>query len=237
MIQFNLLPDVKKEYIKAKRQKRQIVVMSSLVSITSVVIVFLLFSYVQFAQKKSINDLTKDIEKEVTKTKSVQGLDEVLTIQNQLNTIPGLFESKPETSRIVDYIKTVTPRDVFIVQLKVDVISSTMEISGKSSNLTLINTFADTLKFATYNIGAETTNGVPFSNIFTDSFRTEDKTSYTIKLQYDPILLDNNKEINLVVPNTITTRSVTGQPDITGAKSENGSDALFIDEDNNGEDQ
>jgi Tfp pilus assembly protein PilN len=235
MIQFNLLPDVKKEYIKAKRQKRQIITMSSLVSIAVVVIVFLLFSYVQFAQKKSINDLTKDIEKEVAKTKSVQGLDEILNIQNQLNTIPGLFNNKVESSRIIDYIKTVTPKGVFITQLKVDVVNSTMEINGNSSTLALINTFADSLKFASYTNGADITNGVPFTNIYTDSFRNETKTTYGIKLAFDPVLLDNNQEIVLVVPNTITTRSVTGQPDLTGSSSENGSDALFIEEQETGE--
>jgi Tfp pilus assembly protein PilN len=233
MIQFNLLPDVKKEYIKAKRTKRMIITISVMASATALVIVFLLFSYAQIAQKKSINDLTKDIEKEVAKTKSVQGLDEILTIQNQLNTIPGLFESKPESSRIIDYVKQVIPKGVFINELKVDVVNSTWEISGESSSLTLINTFADTLKFATYN-SAETKDGIAFTNIITDSFRNTEKSSYTIKLQYDPLLLDNTQEIVLVVPNTITTRSVTGQPNLSQPVSE---DPLFIEKQDTGENQ
>lgn len=227
MIQFNLLPDVKKEYIKAKRTKRMIISVSTIVSISSIVVLVLVFSYVQVVQKKSINDLTKDIEQEVASIQSVQGLDEILTIQNQLNTIPELFVTRPETSRIIDYMKQVVPAGVYINDLKVDVLNSSMEISGESGSLLLINKFADTLKFATYN--SDDVKGVKsFSNITTDSFRNAERTSYTVKLQYDPILLDNTQSIVLVIPNTITTRSVTGQPEFEN-------DPLFIEKQEPGE--
>ena len=62
MLQFNLLPDVKKEYIKAKRQKRLIVSISTISAAVSIGIVVVLLSIVQFVQKKNINDLTNDIK-------------------------------------------------------------------------------------------------------------------------------------------------------------------------------
>ena len=227
MIQLNLLPEVKKEYIKAKRTKRMIMSISTIVGVASIILLVLVFSYVQIAQKKSINDLTKDIEQEVASIQSTEGLDEILTIQNQLNTLPGLFLTRPETSRVIDYTRKVVPEGVYISELKVDVINSTMEISGESDNLTLINKFADTLKFATYNSG-DIKDVKPFSNITTDSFRVNERTSYTVKLEYDPVLLDNTQDIVLVVPNTITTRSVTGQPEL---------DPLFIEKQESGEQQ
>lgn len=225
MIQFNLLPDVKKEYIKAKRQKRLIITASTLATISSLVLLFLLFSFVQFAQKKSIDDLTKDITAEVAAINSVQGLNEILTIQNQLNSIPELVEDKPETSRIFDYMRIVTPKNVFISSLDLDIVNSTMEVTGSATDLASINTFADTLKFVTYTDG-EVTDGKPFTNVVTDLSRNNENSSYSIKLQFDPILFDNKSDVVLVVPNTITTRSVTGQPEL--GRDEN--EALFIED-------
>jgi Tfp pilus assembly protein PilN len=227
MLQFNLLPDVKKEYIKAKRQKRLVITVSVITGVTSLVLLFLLFSYVQFAQKKSIDDLTEDISTEVAKVNSVQGLNEILTIQNQLKSIPGVVEEKPETSRIFDYIRLVTPTNVFISSLELDVINNTIEVSGSASDLVAINTFADTLKFATYKT-KDIEDGKPFSNVITDLTRNSEKSSYLIEMQFDPILFDNKVDVALIVPKTVTTRSVTGQPDIEGNQNE----ALFIDEQN-----
>jgi Tfp pilus assembly protein PilN len=223
MIQLNLLPEVKKEYIKAKRTKRLIVSTSVIISASAVFLLFLQFSFVQFAQQKSISDLTKDIESEVASIQSVEGLDEILSIQNQLNTIPGLSEDRPETSRIFEYMRTVTPKDVFISRLDLDIENNKIEVSGTASSIASINTFADTLKFATYKTD-DIEDGEPFTGVLTTLSRNNNKSSYSIELEFDPILFDNTETVVLVVPNTVTTRSVTGQPNL------NSSDALFNDE-------
>jgi Tfp pilus assembly protein PilN len=228
MIQFNLLPDVKKEYIKAKRTKHLIISISSLVSVSVLVVLFLLFSFVQFAQKKSISDLTKDIETEVATVKSVEGVDEILTIQNQLNALPALNEERPEVSRIFNHLKAVTPVGVSISSIDLDVTNSTIELVGTANTLALINTYADTLKFATYtvrDIDDEENKTLiddgskPFDQVVTDLNRNTDRASYTITLNYDPILFDNKKIVTIIVPNTVTTRSVTSQPSLDSSEA------------------
>lgn len=229
MIQLNLLPDVKKEYIRTKKIKRLLILSSSMTAIIVMVLLIIIFSFVQFAQKKNISDLTKDIDKEVKNVTSITALNDILTIQNQLATIPGLDELRPETSRVFNYLKTVTPVGVYISTIKVDVINSKIEISGTSKNLALINTYADTLKFATYtvkDVNSESTESTeqlqstkPFMNVLTDLNRNQDKSSYTIKLDYDPVIFNNTKVVVISVPNTITTRSVTGQPNISAEDS------------------
>jgi Tfp pilus assembly protein PilN len=231
MIQFNLLPDVKKEYIKTKRTKHLIITTSALSSIGVLVVLLMLFSYVQFAQKKSINDLTKDIAVEIAKVTSIEGLDEILTIQNQLESLPDVNQAKPEVSRIIDYLKIVTPQGVFISSLDLDVTNSTIEISGTAETLALINTYADTLKFATYktiDVGDEDNENQTlvdnsdktFSNVLTDLSRGSEKASYSISLSFDPVIFDNTKVVTIVVPkDTVTTRSVTGQPKLNSDES------------------
>ncbi len=117
MIQFNLLPDIKMEYVKAKRAKRMTVTFSLLASAVAIVLTGLLFSFVQFAEEEHIDNLTKDISKELTTLKNTPELDKILTIQNQLVSLPELHAKKPAVSRLFTYIQQVTPVGVEISTL------------------------------------------------------------------------------------------------------------------------
>jgi Tfp pilus assembly protein PilN len=229
MIQFNLLPDIKKEYIKTKHIKYVVTTTSVLISSSVIVLLLAMFSFIQFGQKSSIADLTADIDREIAKINSVEGLDEILTIQNQLESLPGINEGKPEVSRIIDYLNVVTPQGVFISSLDLNVTNSEIEISGTANTLALVNTYADTLKFATYktvDVGDENNDTLvdegsrSFSNVITDLSRSSDEATYTITLSYEAIIFDNTKIVTVVVPkDTITTRSVTGQPKLGSNES------------------
>uniref|UniRef100_UPI004056B848 hypothetical protein n=1 Tax=Candidatus Electrothrix sp. TaxID=2170559 RepID=UPI004056B848 len=163
--------------------------------------------------------------------------------QNQLDSIPEISAERPNTSRVFTYLRTVTPKDVFISSIEIDVVNSTMEITGTSSSLALINTFADTLKFATFTyVDVDDEEGEsrvddgdrPFFNVITDGTRDQEEATYAIELEYDPLLFDNTKTVSIIVPeNTVTTRSVTNQPEID--RENNG--ALFNapEEDDEGE--
>lgn len=235
MIQFNLLPDVKKEYIKAKQLKRLIMSISTIAVVASLSIVFLLFSFVQFGQKKSITDLTEDIGTETASLQAIEDLDKILTIQSQLETLPELHEAKPETSRLFTYLNQVTPIEVKIGEVNVDIINKTMEIIGTGDSLAAVNKYADTLKFVEYSIGEAPERYKPFSQVITDLNRNADRASYTIVLQFDPLIFDNKLEVRLIVPDQVTTRSVTGRPSIEGIDQEGNS--LFEDADNSGGEQ
>jgi len=211
MIQFNLLPDVKKEYIKAKRTKRLIISASFIAGVSSIVLVVLMFSFVKFAQQKNIDDLTNDIESEIAVVNSVEDINEILTIQNQLNTLPGLHEGKPEASRVFALLSSVTPANVSIGSVDLDIENSRLKIQGSASSLALVNQYADTLKFATYKTN-DTSEGKPFTKVITQSARSDESTSYTISMDFDSVLFDNTIVVEIIVPNTVTTRSTLGQP-------------------------
>ena len=63
MIQFNLLPDVKLEYIKAKRTKRSVMLVSIIATGVALGISIMLFLTVSVLQKQHINNLNNDIQK------------------------------------------------------------------------------------------------------------------------------------------------------------------------------
>ncbi len=95
MVQFNLLPDVKLEYVKTQRTKRLLTLISIVVSIVGLAVLFLSFVTVNVVQKKSLNDLSSDITKYSSQLKNVKDLDKILTVQNQLSTLKGLHDQEP----------------------------------------------------------------------------------------------------------------------------------------------
>ncbi|MDQ3093599.1 MAG: hypothetical protein M3Q70_00270 [bacterium] len=213
MIQFNLLPDVKINYLKARSFKRRILSISLMVMAASVgLVMFVLF--VQLGQKRHITNLTKDIEREKQAIESNENVNKILTIQNQLNTLPGLHEEKPITSRMFDYLFKLTPLDVNLQQAVVDVPQMSMTLSGSTDTSTLetVNRFVDTLKFATYTTANSQESKKIFSSVATTLSRTNDKSSFQIVAIYDPAILDAKETVTIAIPQIISTRSETEKP-------------------------
>ncbi len=218
MIQLNLLPTVKLEFIKAKRAKRMVLVISFLAVAVSVTLVIVMFSLTMF-QKRHISDLDKDIKTAETKMLATPDLAKILTIQSQLNSLPTLYSDRPVVSRLFPYLQQTTPSGIGITDMTIDFTESTLSIEGKSAVLELVNRYADTLKFTDYTVKpAENEQQAPparaFSEVVLAEFARDDKgTTFTLKLKFDPIIFDSTKEVTLAVPATITTRSETELPD------------------------
>ncbi len=214
MIQFNLLPDVKIQFIKARRLKRMIVTIASLCTLVSIVITSLLFVLVSVAQTKHLNDLSSDINKASAQIKSTKDLDKILTIQNQLQSLPALHDKKPIASKAFTYVSQLTPAKVSIATMKIDFTANTIDFTGSAESLANINQFVDTLKFTKYQKADSEDKTAAFSGVVLSSFGRDAKgASYSIKLTFDPIIFDGTTNLKLVVPSQITTRSETEKPE------------------------
>lgn len=163
-------------------------------------------------QKQHINNLTQDIQADSAKLESTPDLNKVLTIQNQLNSLTGLHDMKPETSRLFDYLKQLVPNNVSISQLDLDYANGTLTFTGTADNIEEINTFVDTLKFTKYRVaGGEETKA--FTEVVLSSFaRSDDSSNYQINTKYDPTIFDATQDVDFIVPSTVTTRSQTEKP-------------------------
>lgn len=215
MIQFNLLPDIKLEYIKAKRSKRSIVLISIAVAGASLAIFILLFTTVNILQKQHLNNLSEDITRLSGQLEAVDGLDRILTVQNQLNKLTEIHDQKAVLSRLKDYITQVTPAQVSYASIDLDAELSTMKFSGSADSLKTINQFVDTLKFTKYSTASESTATLnAFSNVVLTSFDTDEVKGFTyeIDLKFDPAIFSSNAVTTLSVPNIITTRSAIERP-------------------------
>jgi len=216
MVQFNLLPDVKLEYQKAKRTKRMVMLASFTATGLAVFIIVLLFLIVNVFQKQHINNLNKDIQASTNQLKNVPELEKVLTVQNQLNSLTPLHESKPATNRLYDYLIRLTPKDAKISKVEIDYSQSSMIIEGVTNSLSTTNKFVDILKFTDYK--NDNNQQKAFSDVVLSKYKvsgsdsTAGLVSYTIEFKFDNIIFDNTKKITLVVPNKISTRSATEAP-------------------------
>lgn len=213
MIQFNLLPDIKVRYIKARRAKRMVIVSSGLAVTVSVALLVVMFS-VSLFQKHHVTELNEDIKSSEKELNDTKDLAKILTIQNQLNTLPTLYTQRPVTSRLFNYVQATTPKEVSMNKLNLDFNESSLAIEVSSATLESINRFVDTLKFTTFTTtDAKEEVRLAFGNVVLDKLTRDDKlATATVKLTFDPVIFDTTKTVTLNVPQTITTRSETELP-------------------------
>ena len=213
MIQFNLLPDVKLAFIKARRFKRLIIIATSMTSALAMTVVIFLFVFVNVAQKKHISDINKNIKSNDDKLNAVNDLNKILTIQNQLNSLTALHDQKPETAKLFDYINRITPAQVSLSSLQINFTTKILKISGDADTLSTVNKFVDTLKFTTYRTANQTIDNQVFSSTVLSTFaKDEKKSTYTIETVFDARIFDSNISLLWSVPNIISTRSETEKP-------------------------
>jgi Tfp pilus assembly protein PilN len=215
MIEFNLLPDVKLEFLKARRMKRVVISFSIIIGAASLGLFILLILFVDVAQKVKLNNLSNNITSANAELKRNTSLDSILTIQNQLKSLPSIESQTPQVSRLSGYLAELTPDHTSISNLSVDFTANTMTLQGAADSLATVNQYIDTLKFSTYS--DDTSKGTKaFSSVVLSTFSYggtgSSKASYTISLTFDSKLFSPDENITLVVPPEITTRSVIGQP-------------------------
>jgi Tfp pilus assembly protein PilN len=215
MIQINLLPSIKAEYVKAQRTKRTVITVSIIAIGVSLGIVGILASIAYGAQNLQLSNLQKDIEKSEQNIKAVPDLDKILTIQNQLVALTPLHDAKPVMSRLFTYLQQTTPDSVTLEKYSIKNDELTWTVDGEASSIELINKYVDTLKFteiATTQEGQEPTRA--FSEVVLSSFaKSQDGYTYSIAFKFnDQLFSSGNPDIKLVVPNIVTTRSQTQLP-------------------------
>jgi len=212
-VQFNLLPDVKLEFNRQKKAKRFVYTLSFVALAVVIGVLVLSFVIVNVLQKKLLSDANNDVQKYSNQLKSINNLDKVLTIQNQLSALPGLHQKKHVASRLFVYLPQVTPTKVNIGKMTLDTTANTLSITGTADTVKSVNLFVDTLKFTQYLAGNRQDRKKAFSNVLLSKVdRNEKEATYTIDTAFDPALFDATQNVQLIVPEETTTRSVLNAP-------------------------
>jgi hypothetical protein len=166
-----------------------------------------------------LNDLNRDITSESSSLQNKPQINQILTVQNQLESLTALHAAKPAASRLFTYLNDVTPASVSINNLSIDFTQYTVNLTGSADALKSINQYVDTLKNTTYTTPTDKTAAPAFSNVVLSSFSIDSSStdssqaaSYSITLSYDKNLFDITQSPTLRVPSQTTTRSGLPQP-------------------------
>jgi hypothetical protein len=213
MIQFNLLPDIKIQYLRANRQKHTVLLISALVIAASLATLVVLLVVVYGLQKKNTSDLNSDIKTSSSELRSTPDLTKILTVQNQLKALPGLHESKPVASRLYSYLDQATPANAVNSRTLADFAANSMSISGTADSLSTVNVYIARLKATDYHLDGDSGGDKQaFTDVTLASFGRDAKTaSYTITLNFDPAIFSEANDVSLVIAPEAKTSEGTGQ--------------------------
>jgi Tfp pilus assembly protein PilN len=225
MTQFNLLPNIKMQYIKARRQQHLVVLISVIAIIASSAILVLLMVTTYVVQKKQLSDVRTTVAQDANKLRTTPNLDQMLTVQAQLSALPGLHDDKPAASRLSTYLTQLTPSKATISTLQVSYTQNTVSLSGSADSLATVNQFTDTLKFTDYTIQGQPGTHPAFSDVVLTSYSdtSQSGATYTISANFDPALFQEKNDVKLTVPGIINTRSEVAQPGVLFVQSGDGS--------------
>lgn len=198
MIQINLLPDVKREYLHAQQMKHLFVVLSILVSIIAATLLVLMFLYVQVLQPHHRKNIQADIDTSVKAFKGKKDAVKIVTVQGALEQLPSLKDQQLVTSRFFVYLKSFTPFDVSYSQVAFDTTAKTFALTGQTVSYQEANVLANNLKSAQFSYKKDGTTQTthPFSSIVFGSLsqgkddQTGKPVSFVLNFQFDPILFD-----------------------------------------------
>lgn len=224
MIELNLLPDIKQEFVHAKRQKRIVIVAMILTSAAAIGLVAILgfYSYIGQSVRQNfadgeINDLSSKLEKK-------DNLVQNLTVQNQLATIQQLHDAKGVYGRLFEYLKVLNPEapnNVSISKVTVDTTTGTIALEASAKDYPAVTVFKDTLENAKLNYVDPETKEKASPKLFSDVLigsptLTQDSTgqqvtAFKANLTYEPAAFSwTIQKISLKVPKLKTNQSAKG---------------------------
>jgi len=212
MIQLNLLPDVKKEFIKTQRLKRNIISGAIIGSGVAIGLIVLLAIYVHVAQRVARNQLQGDINKSSQELSSKQDLSKVLTVQGALNALPSLYDQKTITSRFFDYLRVVMPNQTVLTKLDADLAKRTLKLDGTAADYKSLNIFVDTLKNAQLSYGTTDKRSTvqAFKNVIITSANSSNDVNkpgvtFNLTMEFDQLLFKSTTQSpSLTIPAAVS---------------------------------
>lgn len=136
MIEINLLPDVKQEFLRAQKMRNTVVSIAIMTGIAAVGLVVVL-GFVLGGQKVADALVENTIKDQYNKLSSEKDLSNIVTIQNQLAKITELNDSKNISSRVFDMLSVInppSPDNVMMSNIIVDPVEKIVSIEGSAEN-------------------------------------------------------------------------------------------------------
>ena len=198
--------------------------MLSVIVTAVLVAIFLLLLVWDGLQKKNLHDINSNIKTYTSDVNGIQNINNALTVQNQLTSLPTLYNQDAVSSRLFNDLQDITPSRATISKFDINFSQNSISIQGDADTLITVNVFVDILKFTTYTSGTSSPQSA-FSNVVLASFsRSDSGANYTITANFQPALFANTANTPaLAVPSE----------DITRVESQQSSDLFKADTSSN----
>ena len=202
MISLNLLPDVKKDLLRVRRERNLVVSISVVVVGASIGVLLLLSGTlgVLVATKALMENGIKNDEQTIKQAQKKKQLDKYITVQNQLKQIGKLKSDQQVYSRLMDYLTQLNPaapNNVQISSAKIEAPAGsssgtsssssssasadgiTMTIEGKTTNFSALDVYKNTLSKAqlSYEVEEEDTSSDSESSANSDGTYSKETSS------------------------------------------------------------
>jgi len=223
MIQVNLIPDIKRELLRAQQMRRTAISISIFAGLVAggVVVALAVVLGIQVVHE---NLARTSIDSKHDKLVAIDNIDNVLTIQNQLMAIQSYQDNRSMDSRLFDVVGAINPaapNNVQFSSIKLDPINHIITIEGSAQNgYAATETFRKTI----LNIKVESGSGSDVKTTPLTKEVTIGETSYgqgangssvlrfSLSFTYPEGLFDNSlKNIKIVTP--------TAKIDVTDSKT------------------
>ena len=217
MIELNLLPDVKKEFIRAQRTRNTVISIAIITTIAAGVITAILATTVYIGQAVAIKVQTDDIKKKANELKSKPEIDKYLTIQNQLKNLDQLHNGKYAYSRAFNYLQKVNPaqpNNVALSKVTFTKEGNILVLEGTSRNFEALAVYKTTLenaslKYKTPGVEDETTvklfDTVSLTEASLSNIDGKPLTSFKILVTYPEVAFSySTSSVDVTVPNVVT---------------------------------
>jgi len=170
MIQLNLLPDLKKEFLRSQRMKRLVISIAISATVVAGILTAILATTVYIGQTIVISALDSSIKDNFKKLQNNEEIDKYLTVQNQLNSLDALHNQRYAYANLFDYLQQLNPSDPHSVMLSTASIKKEMReltLEGTIATFESLNNFKTTLEQAqlSYNIGDDVKTIALFSRV------------------------------------------------------------------------
>ena len=152
MIQLNLVPDVKVEFIKARRSYRIVLFSSIIASLVALTGLTIYYVTVDVIQRHTLNTNISKIQAQSDKISSSPNLNKIVTVQKSLESLPGLYAASPRASNLLTYLVDMASTGIAIGKVDMDYKTGKLTMTVETDNLTDGNVFYNQLQYATYTI-------------------------------------------------------------------------------------
>lgn len=120
MLSVNLLPVEQKSESSRRKLRSLVANISRLLAVVLFAIAAFLYFVTNISQANRIEELQDATDTALIQLQGEPEIDKLLTLQNQLTSIPQLHNSKAVSSRLFDYLDKIVPEDVTLTDVSLD---------------------------------------------------------------------------------------------------------------------